>query len=273
MEENNDQQTGFKFDDKLYPADWLLIACFIVIVLCGFFLFKKHAYGCVPEGCPYVETTNLNGGYLNVRTGPGVTHSVINAVKEGTVLESRGDKVNGWFPVKYESKDAFISGDYGKCLTEKPKEPEPKKYAWTVPSSKSICQGFKNPISYQTCGFHTGLDICASQGSDIVAMADGKIVHVGPLWYDGDKQGRGPYSVVIDHGGGMYSTYGHQSKTIVKVGDKVQAGQKISEIGSLGYSSGPHLHLEVLENTKWTGNWRAPFADACSKYKNPVNYK
>src|SRR5690606_15480838 len=124
--------------------------------------------------------------------------------------------------------------------------PEPKKYAWTVPSSTRICQGYKVPISYQTCGFHTGLDICAAQGADIVAMADGKVIHVGPLWYDGANQGRGPYSVVIDHGNGLISTYGHQSKTIVKAGDKVISGQKIGEIGSLGYSSGPHLHLEVL---------------------------
>jgi len=264
-----------KNDKKMYPADWfIIISASLIIMLFGiFFVMKAKAEDCKPVTCPYVETTNLNGGYLNVRTGPGVTHSVINAVKEGTVLESRGDKQNGWFPVKYESKDAFISGDFGKCVDKKPSEPAPKKYAWTVPSSTRVCQAYGNKIQYQSCGFHTGVDICANSGTDIVALAAGTIVHVGPLWLDGAGQGRGPYSVVIDHGNGMYSTYGHQSKTIVKVGDQVQAGQKISEIGSLGYSSGPHLHLEVLENTKWTGNWRAPFVDACSKYKNPVNYK
>jgi murein DD-endopeptidase MepM/ murein hydrolase activator NlpD len=118
-------------------------------------------------------------------------------------------------------------------------------------------------------------------------MASGTVVHVGPLWLNGPGIGRGPYSIVIDHGDSMYSTYGHNSKTIVKNGDKITAGQKIAEIGSLGYSSGPHLHLEVLENTKWTGNWKNPFLDDCdtttknltlsqklarAKYKNPLNY-
>jgi murein DD-endopeptidase MepM/ murein hydrolase activator NlpD len=228
---------------------------------------------CKPPACPYVETTNLGTGNLNVRSGAGTNSKVLGLVKQGVVLESRGEKQGDWYPVLWNDKQAFLFGSYAKCLSEKPKEPEPSKYTWTVPSAKKVCQGFKNPISYQTCGFHTGLDICAAQGADIVAIADGKVVHVGPLWLDGAKQGRGPYSVVIDHGDGLISTYGHQSKTIVKVGDLVKSGQKISEIGSLGYSSGPHLHLEVLKGTTWTGNWRSPFeGNACSYYVSPLDY-
>lgn len=248
---------------------------FFVIWLNLLFAFQAFSQGlpdCKPVTCPFIEAANLNGGYVNVRTGAGTSHQVLTAVKEGTILDARGEKQGEWYPVMWNGKQAFIYGAYAKCVSEKPKEPEPKKYTWTVPSTNRICQGFKNPISYQTCGFHTGLDICAAQGADIVAMADGKVIHVGPLWYDGPNQGRGPYSVVIDHGDGLISTYGHQSKTIVKVGDLVKSGQKISEIGSLGYSSGPHLHLEVLKGATWTGNWRAPFVNACSYYVSPLDY-
>lgn len=273
-----------KSDKDLYPADWFILLAATTIVILAAILFVRAAKGetlpdCKPPACPFVETVNLGTGSLNVRAGAGTSSKVLGYVKQGAVLESRGEKQGNWFPVTWNTMQAFISADFAKCVDKAPPAPAPvpvptpKKYAWTVPSSTRVCQAYGNKIAYQSCGFHTGVDICANSGTDIVALAAGTIVHVGPLWLDGAGQGRGPYSVVIDHGNGMYSTYGHQSKTIVKVGDQVQAGQKISEVGSLGYSSGPHLHLEVLENTKWTGNWRAPFADACAKYKNPLNYK
>ncbi len=269
-----------KNDKEMYPADWFIIFSAIVIVAIAAFLFHRTAKGaelpdCKPPACPYVETTNLGTGNLNVRSGAGTNSKVLGLVKQGVTLESRGEKQGNWFPVTWNTMQAFISADFAKCVERMPDPapiPAPSKYAWTVPAYTSICQNYGNKIAYQSCGFHTGTDICAKQGAAILALADGKVVHVGPLWLDGAGQGRGPYSVVMDHGGGMYSTYGHNSKTIVKAGDVLKAGEKIGEVGSLGYSSGPHLHLEVLTNTAWTGNWRAPFASACSKYVNPTNY-
>lgn len=282
-----------KNDKEMYPADWFIIFSAIVIVAIAAFLFHRTAKGetlpdCKPPACPYVETTNLGTGNLNVRSGAGTNSKVLGLVKQGVTLASRGEKQGNWFPVTWNTMQAFISADFAKCVDRMPDPapiPAPSKYAWTVPSSKRVVQGFENPIKYQTCRFHTGIDIGAVRGADIVSMADGKVIHVGHLWLQSSASeptcsngkssgsGRGPYSVVIDHGNGMYSTYGHNSRTTVKIGDQVASGQKIGEIGNLGYSCGPHLHLEVLENTKWTGNWRAPFVDACSKYKNPVNYK
>lgn len=144
--------------------------------------------------------------------------------------------------------------------------------AWPVPSQTRICQRFRNPIQYQTCGFHTGVDICtAASGSAIVAMAAGKVVHVGPMWYDRPGSGRGPYAIIVQHSPGFYSTYSHDRVALVKVGDCVRRGQKIAEVGSLGYSHGPHLHFEIVEGT-FTGNWKVPFSNACSAYRDPTRY-
>jgi murein DD-endopeptidase MepM/ murein hydrolase activator NlpD len=148
----------------------------------------------------------------------------------------------------------------------------PTVFTWPVPAVTSVCQKFKNPITYQECGFHTGIDVCGAEGLDLVAIADAKVVWVGPLWLEGEKVGRGPYSVVLQHSPTFYSTYGHNRAASVVAGDCVKRGQKVGELGNLGYSSGPHLHFEILEGGPFTGNWEKPFENACSLYKDPLDY-
>jgi len=89
--------------------------------------------------------------------------------------------------------------------------------------------------------FHSGLDygVCASR--DIYAPAAGKIVFAGPL----DVRGN---ATIIDHGWGVYSGFWHQSQIMVQVGDSVQPGQVIGQIGATGRITGEHLHWEV-----WVG--------------------
>jgi len=144
------------------------------------------------------------------------------------------------------------------------------EWIWPVPSNENVAQKFGNPITYQSCGFHTGLDISAKADLDILAAASGVVVHVGPLWYQGVGKGRGPFAIILDHGGGVYSTYGHGSAALVEVGDCASAGQVIGKIGSLGFSSGPHLHFEVLSDTSFTGDWTKPFDHACDHYLDPL---
>lgn len=88
---------------------------------------------------------------------------------------------------------------------------------------------------------HTGVDIAAPTGSPIYA-ADG-----GTVIFSGWESGYG-YLVKIDHKNGYVTYYGHASKLLVKVGDKVYKGQKIALVGSTGNTTGPHLHFEVRKN-------------------------
>ncbi len=85
---------------------------------------------------------------------------------------------------------------------------------------------------------HYGLDIASPIGTPIVAPADGKVVYA-------DFRGGYGRMLMIDHGYGLSTVYGHTSKLFVKVGDLVKKGEMVAAVGSTGSSTGPHLHYEV----------------------------
>jgi len=85
---------------------------------------------------------------------------------------------------------------------------------------------------------HTGIDLAAPMGTTYYAVASGVVIRAG-------SYGGYGYAIEIDHGGGITSLYGHSSALLVKVGDKVVAGQAIGKVGDTGYSFGPHLHFEI----------------------------
>jgi murein DD-endopeptidase MepM/ murein hydrolase activator NlpD len=90
--------------------------------------------------------------------------------------------------------------------------------------------------------FHAGVDMAAPFGTTVTAAADGIIVAVGH-----SGVGYGNY-VVIAHGGGIMTLYGHLLETDVVVGNKVVRGQRIGLEGSTGWSTGPHVHFELRVN-------------------------
>lgn len=85
---------------------------------------------------------------------------------------------------------------------------------------------------------HTGLDIANTFGSPIAAADAGEVIFAG--WWDGYGK-----AIVVDHGKGITTVYGHLSRIYKQVGDVVGKGQTIGLEGSTGYSTGPHLHFEV----------------------------
>jgi murein DD-endopeptidase MepM/ murein hydrolase activator NlpD len=86
--------------------------------------------------------------------------------------------------------------------------------------------------------FHAGLDIAGAPGTEVVAPAKGRVAFAGR---------RGPLgnSVIIDHGYGVRTIYGHNQELKVKRGEPVERGQVIAKLGSTGRSTGPHLHYVV----------------------------
>ncbi len=88
---------------------------------------------------------------------------------------------------------------------------------------------------------HAGIDFAAGYGSTIRAADSGTVIYSG--WYGGYGK-----TVIINHGKGITTLYGHASELYVQEGESVKRGQPISAIGSTGFSTGPHLHFEVRKN-------------------------
>ena len=88
---------------------------------------------------------------------------------------------------------------------------------------------------------HTGLDIACTTGTDIKVVSNGTVTFSG-------KKGSYGNLIIVDHGNGVETWYGHCSKLYEKVGDTVNAGDVIAAVGSTGNSTGPHLHFEIRIN-------------------------
>jgi murein DD-endopeptidase MepM/ murein hydrolase activator NlpD len=111
-------------------------------------------------------------------------------------------------------------------------------FSWPVTGTITSPFGWRSNPFGGAPEFHQGLDIAAPSGTTVTAAAGGTIIMA--QWYGG----YGNY-ILIDHGGGYSTGYGHLSAIYVSVGQSVQRGQAIGAVGSTGQSTGPHLHFEV----------------------------
>ncbi len=121
------------------------------------------------------------------------------------------------------------------------------KFCWPAPSYTRISSpyGYRIHPIYKTRKFHSGVDLAAPGGTNILAAADGTVKMAG--WNGGYGN-----CVIVDHGGGVSTLYGHARTLLVSKGQKVKRGQVIALVGTTGNSTGNHLHFEVLLNGKTT---------------------
>ncbi|THF67832.1 M23 family metallopeptidase [Deinococcus sp. Arct2-2] len=139
-------------------------------------------------------------------------------------------------PAARQAEDAVVEQTY---LRRTPQ-------AWSKPFQAALnvraqSTAFGQPRIYVAGGpvqYHYGIDYPAPAGTAVTAVNDGTVVLAQLFPVRGGL-------VVIDHGAGVSSLYFHQRKMLVGVGERVQRGQKIGEVGSTGLSTGPHLHLEL----------------------------
>lgn len=129
---------------------------------------------------------------------------------------------------------------YEAALSEHPLTPSLWPVAGTLESGYG---GRRNPFGGSSVEFHTGQDIEVPMGTPISAAADGTVTYAG--WMNGYGN-----LVIVDHGGGLSTRYGHMSHIEANVGEQVERGQLIGLVGSTGRSTGPHLHYEVRINDK-----------------------
>lgn len=96
---------------------------------------------------------------------------------------------------------------------------------------------------------HRGMDVSAWTGTPVYATADGKVKKAG-------RNGTLGLMVEIDHGNGVVTRYGHNSRLLVKAGERVKRGDVIAEVGSTGRSTSPHCHYEIHMNGRHVNPWR-----------------
>lgn len=169
---------------------------------------------------------------LNEETSPDMSSAIANIESE---FESLADKI----AVQKQTINESI-GSIKSQLAYLMAKPSIK------PVASSITAGFgyrKNPFTSRGTEFHGGIDFAASYGQTVSATGDGTVIFAG--WNAGYGK-----MVIISHGYGLTTLYAHNSKLLVKQGDKVKKGQAISKAGNTGRSTGTHLHYEVKLNGK-----------------------
>lgn len=97
---------------------------------------------------------------------------------------------------------------------------------------------------------HGGIDIAAKTGTDVLAANNGRVLFAERIQLTGN-------TVVIEHGYGLKSFYYHMDSLSVSAGDAVKKGDKIGEVGTTGYSTGPHLHFALAVNNVFVNPWTA----------------
>jgi murein DD-endopeptidase MepM/ murein hydrolase activator NlpD len=166
---------------------------------------------------------------------PG-THSLLGSSENPRALNSRLDKLSAEATRQEQSLQELSAyfQDQKSLLASVPS---------TWPARGWVTSDFGQRLDPYTADrvMHTGLDIAAEQGKAIIAPSDGTVVFAGPEGGYGNV-------LVIDHGYGIKTRYGHLAQMLVKSGDHIKRGQQVGSIGNTGRSTGPHLHYEVRVN-------------------------
>lgn len=139
---------------------------------------------------------------------------------------------------EYDAQSQTLAAELARQVYEAGVAPVEGDLRWPTAGRAGSPFGERVHPIFGTRRMHTGVDISGSTGQTIIAAADGRVVTAGRLGGYG-------LAVVIDHGGGLATLYAHQSVLAVSKGEIVAQGQKIGEVGSTGFSTGPHLHYEV----------------------------
>jgi murein DD-endopeptidase MepM/ murein hydrolase activator NlpD len=169
-----------------------------------------------------------------VGVGGPATQEDVN--REFSVIQQRIDEVRRQIDLRRESQEEIqgILNDQRSLLAAKPG-------GWPVKGWLTSSFGMRRDPFNGRRKMHEGLDIAARTGTAVTATADGIVSSVKT------EPGYGKV-VILDHGYGYRTIYGHNSRYYVKVGQRVRRGERIAAVGNTGRSTGSHVHYEIRLN-------------------------
>ena len=219
--------------NSMYPGDTLVVSQAVS------FLQVKVTYRRVEEETvPYdtvrTNTSDLSFGYTRVQTEgvAGLDECTYDYVFVDGVLQSKTlvERKRVLEPV---TEEILVGTKVRPGVTV---VPATGGYMWPIPGYTGVSRGFTGVYA------HDGMDITAHYGTPIYASQSGVVTSA--LY---TSRGYGIY-VIIDHGGGYSTLYGHCSQLAVQAGDVVNQGDLIAYVGSTGFSTGNHCHFEIRIN-------------------------
>ncbi|GEM_PF-2372340 len=219
--------------NNLHPGDVLVISQAVPFLQVQV-TYRRTEIEDIPFDVNKTTTADLNFGVVKVKSAGvnGSKECVYDYLYVDGVLQSK-TLVESTVLTEPITQEVLVGTRVRAGVTMIPSS---GPYMWPVPSYGGVSRGFTGLYA------HNGMDIWGSSGIPIVAAQSG-VVTVARY----TSSGYGVY-VVVDHGGGYSTLYGHCSSLAVSVGDTVSQGQTIAYLGSTGYSTGPHCHFEVRIN-------------------------
>ncbi|MCB9033817.1 MAG: M23 family metallopeptidase [Chitinophagales bacterium] len=190
------------------------------------------------------EADPLPDEIRNLKIERSKIYAELKNVSEGKIISETLEKIEAL------EKKTYVQSKSYKELIELIKKKEDLLHS--IPAIQPVANkdlkrmasgyGYRIDPVYKTRKFHAGMDFTAPTGTPVYATGDG-VVKIA------SNQGGGyGNKVVIDHGFGYHTLYAHNSKILVKAGQKVKRGETIALVGSTGKSTGPHCHYEVWKN-------------------------
>ena len=243
---NNESEENINVKSKDRAFNFLASQIFICFFALCFIIVLKliggSVYAQIKDGfCEYFNKP------INVKQvlSAGETRAVLTA--QSTVYGAGGT----------EEEVAFLKQKSEISVSEKEEIEKTDINAMCIPVNGRITSEYSyrmHPITNEYL-FHSGLDIGANEGKDILCALDGKVSEVD----DEGKTSYGKY-IVVNHSKGTSTLYAHCSKIVAKVGQTIKKGDVIAKVGSTGRSTGPHLHFEIRVNgVRLNPRWFADF--------------
>jgi murein DD-endopeptidase MepM/ murein hydrolase activator NlpD len=177
-----------------------------------------------------VTTAFVGAGVVALAAGAGIQDAKVDAITADASSIADVDAA------RQQAIDRASRGDRTLATSISSTAPD----AWLLPLHN---YSLTSKYGQRWGRLHAGVDLALPEGTPIMAMHKGIVILAG--WNGGYGN-----CVMIDHGNGLVTLYGHNSALMVKVGQEVNAGDVISKLGNTGFSTGPHLHLEIHVNGK-----------------------